>query len=92
MEARDIIIRPIVTEKTMAQQNNYNQVTFLVKKGVNKIEIAKAIEEIYKVKVTNVNVLVTPTKQKRVGKFTGEVGNDRKAIITLAAGDKITLF
>ena len=92
MEARDILIKPIVTEKTMKQQADLNQVTFYVQKGVNKIEIAKAVEEIYKVKVTNVNVIVTPEKKKRVGRYYGRTTEKRKAIVTLAEGDTITLF
>ncbi|MBQ1305035.1 MAG: 50S ribosomal protein L23 [Erysipelotrichales bacterium] len=92
MEARDILIKPIVTEKTMKQQSDLNQVTFYVKKGVNKIEIAKAVEEIYNVKVTSVNVIVTPEKKKRVGRYYGRTTEKRKAIVTLAEGDSITLF
>jgi large subunit ribosomal protein L23 len=92
MEARDILIKPVVTEKTMKQQSDLNQVTFYVQKGVNKIEIAKAVEEIYKVKVTNVNVIVTPEKKKRVGRYIGRSTEKRKAIVTLAEGDTITLF
>ena len=92
MEARDIIVRPIVTEKTMAQQSANNQVTFVVKKGTNKVQIAKAIEEIYKVKVVKVNVIVTPERKKRVGRFVGTVSGYRKAIITLAAGDSIAII
>ena len=87
MEARDILIKPIVTEKTMKQQSDLNQVTFYVKKGVNKIEIAKAVEEIYNVKVTSVNVIVTPEKKKRVGRYYGRTTEKRKAIVTLAEGD-----
>ena len=64
----------------------------LVKKGVNKIEIAKAVEEIYNVKVTSVNVIVTPEKKKRVGRYYGRTTEKRKAIVTLAEGDSITLF
>lgn len=92
MEARDMIIRPVVTEKTMKQQNDLNKVTFLVKKGVNKIQIAQAIEEIYNVKVVDVNVIVTPSKKRRVGRFTGTSSEKRKAIVTLAQGDTISLF
>lgn len=92
MEARDIIVRPVITEKTTAQQADHNQVTFLVAKGANKIEIAKAIEQIYNVKVTRVNVIVTPEKMKRVGRYMGTTTEKRKAIVTLAQGDEIKLF
>jgi len=92
MEARDIIIRPVITEKSMKQQSEFNQVTFLVKKGVNKIEIAKAVEEIYGVKVEKVNIIVTPEKIGRRGRFTRRTTEKRKAIVSLAEGDQINLF
>ena len=91
-KARDIIIRPIITEKSMMLQSSNNCVTFLVAKGANKTEIRQAIEEIFNVKVEKVNVINTPTKAKRMGKYVGTVGGHRKAIVKLAEGDTITLF
>ena len=91
-EARDIILRPIITEKTMKQQNELNQYTFYVTKGANKIEIAKAIEEIYDVTVEKVNVVVTPEKKRRVGRYYGVRNEKRKAIVTLKQGDSIVMF
>ena len=89
---RDIIIRPIVTEKTMKLMADQNKVTFQVAKDANKVEIAKAVEALFNVKVTNVNTVNTPEKKKRVGRHTGVVNGIKKAIVTLAEGSSIDLF
>lgn len=90
--ARDIIIRPIVTEKTMKAQETENKVTFEVAPHVNKTAVKLAVEEIFKVKVEKVNVVNTPTKNKRVGRYSGTVGGNRKAIVKLAEGYNIDLY
>lgn len=90
--SRDIIVRPIVTEKSAKLQNDYNKVTFEVLKNVNKIEIKKAIEDIYNVKVSGVNVINTHRKTKRVGRYVGKTKAIKKAIVTLAKGDSIELY
>jgi len=91
-KARDIIIKPMITEKSMALQDQNNCVTFRVAKGANKTEIRQAVEEIFNVKVEKVNVVNTPTKQKRMGRYVGTVGGYRKAIVKLAEGNTIQLF
>jgi len=91
-KARDIIIKPMITEKSMALQSSNNCVTFLVAKGANKTEIRQAVEEIFNVKVERVNVINTPTKTKRMGRYVGTVGGQRKAIVKLAEGNTISLF
>lgn len=90
--ARDIIIRPIITEKSMRIMDGENKITFEVAKGSNKTEIRQAIEQIFKVKVVKVNVANCRPKAKRVGKYTGETNHVRKAIVTLGAGEDIKLF
>ncbi|MBQ1692273.1 MAG: 50S ribosomal protein L23, partial [Erysipelotrichaceae bacterium] len=65
--ARDIIVRPLVTEKTIRSQEGGNTVVFEVRKGTNKIQIKQAIEEIFNVKVANVNVVNQKPKAKRMG-------------------------
>jgi large subunit ribosomal protein L23 len=89
--ARDIIIAPIVTEKTAGLQQNHNTYTFKVASDANKIEIKKAIEEIFKVKVLSVNTLYTHSKNKRVGRYTGETSRVKKAVVKLAEGNSIEL-
>lgn len=93
--ARDIIVRPLVTEKTIKYQENENTVVFEVKKGVNKTAIKQAIEEIFNVKVEKINVVNCATKQRRMGKY-GQYHFTTKAIkkayVTLAEGSKIDIL
>jgi len=88
----DIILGPIVTEKTMALKENYNKYTFKVLKSANKIEIKNAVEQIFKVKVLGVNTINVLPKRKRVGQYEGFKPAYKKAIVTLAEGDKIAAF
>ncbi|MBR3251980.1 MAG: 50S ribosomal protein L23 [Erysipelotrichaceae bacterium] len=89
--ARDIIVRPLVTEKTMAQENQ-NTVVFEVAKGTNKIQIKQAIEEIFNVKVDSVNVVNQKPKTKRMGRYVGKTNHLKKAYIKLKDGYKIDIL
>ena len=89
--ARDIIVRPLVTEKTMAQENQ-NTVVFEVVKGTNKIQIKQAIEEIFNVKVDSVNVVNQKPKTKRMGRYVGKTNHLKKAYIKLKDGYKIDIL
>mgnify|MGYP004478088723 FL=1 len=91
MEARDIIIRPLITEKstTLMAEGKY---VFEVAKAANKIEIAKAISEIFKVKVASVNTINVEGKVKRMGRSVGKRSDYKKAIVKLAAGETIEFF
>lgn len=91
MEARDIVIRPVVTEKSVSlmQENKY---VFKVALSANKIEIKKAIEEIFRVKVVNVNTVRVNGKTKRMGRYEGKTSDYKKAIVQLAEGDSIEVF
>ncbi|NLA26907.1 MAG: 50S ribosomal protein L23 [Firmicutes bacterium] len=87
-DPRDIIIRPIVTEKTtrLLEENKY---TFVVLREANKIEIKQALEEIFDVKVKAVNTANYPGKKKRLGRYPyGYKPRWKKAIITLSEGSK----
>ena len=86
----DIIIAPVITEKSAIQAEG-NVYTFKVASSANKIEIKKAIEGGYGVKVVNVNTLITKAKKRRVGRYTGKTKTYKKAFITLADGEKIEL-
>lgn len=90
--ARDIIIRPIITEKTMALMDADNKVTFEVAKGVNKTQVRLAVEEIFNVKVEKVNILNCRPKTKRMGRYVGKTSAVRKAIVKLPEGQDIELF
>jgi large subunit ribosomal protein L23 len=86
-----VIKRPIISEKSIAQ-GVVNKYTFLVTKVASKEQIARAIEKLFKVKVTDVNVINIAGKQKRFRRQLGERSARRKAMITLKAGDRIALF
>ncbi len=93
--ARSVIIRPLVTEKTMKLNDEANTVVFEVKKGVNKIHIKQAVEEIFNVKVERVNVVNCPTKQKRMGRYGQyhfETNQVKKAYVKLKNGSKIDIL
>ena len=91
MEARDIIIRPLITEKstTLMAEGKY---VFEVAQSANKIEIAKAISQIFKVKVASVNTINVEGKVKRMGRSVGKRSDYKKAIVKLAAGETIEFF
>ena len=84
----DIIIAPVITEKS-AHQAEQNVYTFKVASSANKIEIKKAIEAAFGVKVEKVNTLNTKAKSKRVGKYTGKTKTYKKAFVTLKDGETI---
>ncbi|HEY9879321.1 MAG TPA: 50S ribosomal protein L23 [Leptolyngbyaceae cyanobacterium] len=87
----DIIRRPLVTEKATLLLEN-NQYTFEVSPKATKLQIKAAIEELFEVKVVSVNTSNPPRKQRRVGRFVGHRPRYKRAVVTLAAGDSITLF
>ena len=98
LTAPDIIIRPVVSEKSI-DESTRGKYTFAVHGDANKIQIKAAIEELYakeKVTVTSVNVLTTKAKEKRRGTKRGRISGYttrwRKAIVTLAPGQKIEFF
>ena len=89
--AQDIILKPIITEASMSgiQDMKY---TFKVAKDANKIEIAKAVEELFGVKVAKVNTMNCRGRQKRMGMSVGVTPAWKKAIVTLAEGSKTIEF
>jgi large subunit ribosomal protein L23 len=90
--AHDVLIRPVISEKSVAQteRNNY---TFAVRRDANKFQIKAAVEAEFKVDVIGVRVLTVKPKEKRRGRRTpGMIPGWRKAIVTLAEGQKIELF
>lgn len=87
MLAHDIVIRPIVTEKSMMGIAD-KKYTFEVAKAANKIEIAKAVEELFKVKVAKVNTVSMRGKLRRQGKYQGYTKSWKKAYVTLTADSK----
>ena len=89
---KDIIIRPIITEKTMRYMDADNKVTFEVKKGTNKTQVKQAVEAIFGVDVEKVNIVNVKPKTKRMGKYVGTPKNVRKAYVKIKEGQDINLF
>ena len=88
----DIIRRPLITEKTNIQKELANQVTFEVDRNANRVEIRRAIEQLFKVKVTSVRTMQVKGKIKRRGRFVGKRRDWKKAIVTLQPGERIDFF
>jgi len=89
--AHDILIRPLMTEKSslLMEQNKF---TFEVHKSANKIQIRQAVEQVFKVKVLSVNTMNVPGKPKRRGALVGKTRSWKKAIVTLPEGERIEFF
>mgnify|MGYP002637455227 CR=1 FL=1 len=88
----DVLRRPLLTEKGQDMRETQGKYLFEVAGSANKIEIAKAVEKLFGVRVKKVNTLVNRGKIKRVGKFVGKKKNWKKAVVTLVEGDYIDLF
>ena len=91
MNARDIILAPVITEKSVAGLSE-KKYTFRVADGANKIEIAKAVTEIFGVKVAKVNTISMKGKKRRMGRFEGYTSDWKKAVVTLTADSKTIEF
>lgn len=90
-DPRQIILRPILTEKSMRQKDEQNVVTFEVRPDANKVEIRSAVEAVFNVKVAGVRTAVYQGKLKRMGRFQGRRPGWKKAIVKLRPGHKIEL-
>ena len=92
----NILIKPIVTEKMTAQGEDFNRYGFVVAKDANKLEIKKAVEELYNVKVSEVNTMRYAGKRKqrytRSGISVGKTASYKKAVVTLAEGEVIDFY
>jgi large subunit ribosomal protein L23 len=88
----EVIVRPLVTEKSHDQLDRLGAYTFVVSKDANKIQIAQAIEKHFGVKVKDVRTMRYAGKQKRMGKHQGRKASWKKAVVTLAPGNSIELF
>jgi len=91
--AQDVIVRPLVTEKATILKDGSNQVVFRVSADANKVQVRRAVEELFKVKVAEVKTLVVAGKWKRHAGFKyGKRPNWKKAIVRLAPGSSIDLL
>lgn len=92
LKALDVIIAPIVTEKTMKLQQEENKVTVKVSPKANKTEIKIAFESIFNVKVVDVSTVNVRAKSKRVGRYEGKVSGYKKAFVTLSPDENLNLM
>jgi large subunit ribosomal protein L23 len=88
---RDVVVRPVVSEKSYSGLDR-NAYTFLVDPGANKTEIKEAIQQIWNVRVLSVNTLKRKGKVKRTRLGRGKRPDQKRAVVTLAAGDTIEIF
>lgn len=91
MYAEDIIIEPILTEKSNDARDKHKY-TFKVAKKANKIQIKRAVKKIYNVEVLSCNIINMDGKKKKQGKFIGKTSSFKKAIMTLKKGESISIF
>ena len=88
----EILVKPLVTEKSHQQLDQHGAYTFVVANDANKIEIANAIEKQFNVRVKDVRTMRYAGKEKRMGKWVGRKAAWKKAVVTLAEGDSIEIF
>ena len=91
METRDVILRPVITEASMADMDN-KRYTFDVDTRATKTQVKLAIEDIFDVKVAKVNIMNVKGKKKRMGRYEGFTKKRRKAIVTLTAESREIKF
>ncbi len=93
---KDVLIRPLITEKLTGQSEKLHRYGFVVTIEANKIDIKKAVEQMYGVTVTDVNTNIRPNKLKtrytKSGQTKGMTGKMKKAYVTLAAGEAIDFY
>ncbi len=92
MIPHQIIIKPLDTEKTRIQKEVSNQISFQVARSANRIEIRKAVEQLFKVRVMSVCTMQIKGKKKRRGRIVGKRKNWKKAIVRLMPGERIEFF
>ena len=90
-DPRTVLLRPLMTEKSMRQKDEFNTVTFQVATDANKVEIRQAVEKVFNVKVSSVKTQAREGKWKRMGRFEGRRPRWKKAMVSLAPGHKIEL-
>ncbi len=92
MNVYDVIRRPLITEKTTMLTAQHNTYAFEVAREANKIDIKRAVEELFKVDVVKVNTLNVRGKERRRGRTVGRTPSWKKAYVTVAEGQKIDIF
>ena len=92
----EILLKPIVTEKMTSQGDKFNRYGFIVAKNANKLQIKKAVEELYSVTVDSVNTMryggKIKTRNTKSGLMVGKTASKKKAVVNLAEGNKIDFY
>lgn len=91
-EAHTIVEQALTTEKGLDLREHRNCVAFKVASGADKLQIKRAVEELFRVKVVSVRTMIVRGKEKKLGRFAGRRPSWKKALVTLRAGDHIELF
>lgn len=92
MHLEEVLVKPLITEKSSIANENYNRYGFVVNVKANKYQIKNAVEKLYNVKVLNVKTNITPGKLKRIGKGVSKTPKLKKAYVQLSEGQKIEFF
>ena len=92
MHPYNVIIKPIISEKSNDLREAGNQVSFLVRREAKKADIRKAVVKLWDVKVESVNTMIKRDKIKRRGANLSKPGKSKKAVVTLAKGEKLPIF
>jgi len=90
-DPRDVLIKPVISEKSYRLVDD-GKYTFLVAPDANKTQIRQAVEQVFRVKVTGVNTINRPGKRRRTRYGWGKRADTKRAIVTLAAGERIDVF
>lgn len=90
-EIHEVLIRPLLTERSVFLKDKENRYSFEVAKNVNKIEVRQAVEKFFKVKVKKVRTSIVNGKVRKMGRFEGQRPDWKKAIVTLAPGQKMNV-
>lgn len=94
--AKEILVKPIISEKAEMLSDSLNQYSFVINRKANKVEVKKAVEEMYSVNVASVNTMIMPAKARnrntRSGLIKGRVSSYKKAVVTLAEGEEIDFY
>jgi large subunit ribosomal protein L23 len=92
MNAGQVLIRPLITERSMTLRDDQNKYAFKVHVQATKPEIRKAVEELFEVKVVSVSTMNMMGKNKRLGRYFGRRSSWKKAIVTVAPGQSIDIY
>ncbi len=92
MEPYDVIKKALLTEKSTLIKDGMNKYTFAVDRRANKIDIARAVERLFKVKVVDVRTMNYEGKKRRIGRIVGQRPSWKKAVVTLAQGQRIEIY